>query len=231
MILPLESDLKPVITKKAWKQINNDPEWQDAERIRCADEPWYWLANWVYTIRRDENVEDAEITRFPADEYLRYVFHKIFTEPFLAVDKSRQMRLTLLLMAWSVWHCQFRENEQIVCQSQKRDDAHDELLEQRAYVIWKYQPDWLKPRAILSQCKLKFPPTNGIINGMPLGDKASDQIRSKTPTKTILDEGGFYKGQFEKCLAAALACCKNIKVVSTANTGEWDDFINDKVAA
>lgn len=168
------------------------------------------------------------IERFPADEYLRYVFHKLFTEPLFSSDKSRQMRLSLLTMAYAVWKCQYHEHEEIVCQSKKEQDADNELLEKRAYVIWKYQPSWLRPYARYSYCHLRFSSTDSEIIAIP---KGADQIRSHNPTTTIIDEGGFYEGDFEECRTAALACCKDIKCISTANRGQWDDFINDKMVA
>lgn len=229
LILPLESDLLPVVNRTYWEQINKDLAMQVDERARCSVEPWYWLCNYVYTIRKDENVEGGVLTRFPADEYLQYTFHKFFTEPLFASDKSRQMRLTLLLMSYAVWKCQFRLHEEIICQTKKEEDADRELIKTRAWVIHKYQPSWLKPPAVYSYRKLKFPTTDSIILGIP---KGADQIRSHNPTTVILDEGGFFEGEFEECRTAALACCKDIKCVSTANGGEWEDFVEkDKIVA
>lgn len=232
MILPLDSDLLPIVNLDYWSRINADPSWQVDERARCSEEPWYWLVNYVYTKRKDENVEGGVLERFPPDEYLRYIYHKIFTEPLFAADKSRQMRFSLLVMSWAVWLCQYKEHEQIVCQSQKEKDADRELIKERAWTIWKHQPSWLKPFAKYSFCNLKFESTDSEIVGIPAGDNAGDQIRSKNPTRTILDEGGFYQGKFEECRTAALACCKDIKCISTANAGQWADFVeNDRIVA
>jgi len=228
MILPLDSDLDPVVNRGFWEQVSRDVEMQKDEVAHCKDEPWYWLVNYVYTKRKDENVEGGVLTRFPPDEYLRYFFHKLFTEDFFAADKPRQIRASITVMAWAVFHCQYKQHEQIVCQSKKKEDADTELIRERAYTIWKYQPTWLKPYAEYTCCHFKVPSTDSEIVGIPAGDNAGDQIRSKNPTKTILDEGGFYEGKFNECLAAALACCKNIKVISSANGGQWDEFINEK---
>ena len=78
MILPLDSDLEPVVDRPYWERINADAEMQADEYARCSVEPWYWLVNYVYTIRKDENVEGGVIARFPADEYLRNVFPMLF---------------------------------------------------------------------------------------------------------------------------------------------------------
>ena len=229
MILPLDSDLLPVINRTLWERISKDPSMQADERVRCSQEPWYWLTNFIYTVRRDKNVKGGVLERFPADEYLRYVFHKLFTEPFVAIDKSRQMRMTLLLMAYAVWKCQYNRFEEIICQTKKEEDADRELIKTRAWVIYENQPTWLKPKCFYKYRKMQFPTMNSEILGIP---KGADQIRSHTPTTVILDEGGFFEGEFEECRTAALACCKDVKCISTANGGEWEDFIDkDKIAA
>ncbi len=232
MILPLDSDLKPVIDRSYWEEISASPQMQADERMRCSVEPYYWLVNFVYTIRKDENTEGGVIERFPADEYLQYVFHKLFTEPLFAADKSRQVRLSWILMAWAVWLCQYRMHEQIICQSKERTTADQELIKRRAETIWKYQPSWLKPNAEYISCYLRFPATDSEIIAIAAGDKAGDKIRAFNPTRVILDEGGFYEGKFEECRTTALACCNDIKCVSTANSGQWEDFVeNDDIAA
>ena len=229
MILPLDSDLLPVVNKAYWEKISADTSMQADERARCSVEPWYWITNFVYTVRKDENVEGGVITRFPADEYLQYVFHKLFTEPFFAADKSRQMRLSLLMMGYAVWKCQYNKHEEIICQTKNEDTADTELIKTRADVIYKYQPTWLKPPCETTFRKMWFPTMDSIIRGIP---KGADQIRSHNPTTVILDEGGFFEGDFEECRTAALACCKDIKCISTANGGQWEDFIEkDKIAA
>ena len=225
MIYPIDSNLDPVIFKAEHNALRGDKVWQTAEIGRCMVEPWYWLVNYVWTLQKDENVEGTVVSRFPADEYLRIVFDTMFREPFLAIDKSRQMRMTWLLMAYALWYCQFRDNYEIICQTKKEVVADTELVK-RSFFMAKNQPAWLKPKfgkTDSSFCKLNFPSTKSFIRGIPSG---GDQIRSYNPTTTIIDEAGFLEGEFEECKSAALACCKDIKLVSTANSGEWSEFIN-----
>ena len=168
--------------------------------------------------------------RFPPDEYLRYIFHQCFVEKNLAIDKSRQMRITWLMMAYELWWAQFRENELIVCQTKKKEDADEELIK-KAHIIWRGEPSWMKPALKAgdkSFCRMEFPSINSIILGIPNGE---DQIRSHNPGRVFIDEGGFMEGEFEGNRTAALACAKDIKCVSTANAGDWEDFIHDSIAA
>lgn len=225
MKYPLESNLDPVIFRKEYDAILKDKDWQRTEVQRCMVEPWYWLVNYIWTLQKDENVEGAEVNRFPADEYLQITFDVMFRENFLAIDKSRQMRMTWLLMAYALWYAQFEDNQEIICQTKKEAVADTELVK-RAYFMANNEPVWMRPKfgkLDSSFCKLKFPATKSFIKGIPSG---GDQIRSFNPSITIIDEAGFLEGEFEECKSAALACCKNIKLVSTANSGEWGEFIN-----
>lgn len=225
IINPIDSELGPVIYRAAYDVLLRDKEWQDIELGRCSVEPWYWLVNYVWTLQKDESVEGSVVSRFPADGYLRVVFGMMFDEKFLAIDKSRQMRMTWLLMAYALWYCQFRSNYEVVCQTKKEVVADTELVK-RAYFMACNEPKWMRPRfgkTSSSFCKLKFPLTKSFIRGIPSG---GDQIRSYNPSITIIDEAGFLEGEFEDCKSAALACCKDIKLVSTANSGEWGSFIN-----
>ncbi len=226
MIYPLDSELKPVITGKIFDRIMQDPKMQAVEWTRCKNEPWYWLVNYVFTKRKDENVDGASVERFPADEYLRYVFDMCFREKYLAIDKSRQMRLTWLFMSFGLYWAEFHDNEEVICQTKAEAIADSELVK-RALFMFEQQPVWMR-RGITnnSYCVLGF--DNGsLIRGIPSG---AHKIRAYNPTRGIIDECGFLEGEFEECKNDMLACCKDVKVVSSAMAGEWGDFINSVAA-
>ncbi len=228
MIYPLDSKLEPVIFRRHWDAINKDPDWQRDEGQRCIEEPWYWLINWVYTLRRDQFRPELPpvVERFPAKEYLRYNFDRCFRIAKLVEDKSRQMVMTWLFMAYELWWAQFHIHELIICQTKKEEDANEELVK-RAHFMWKSQPGWMRPKASLTFCKLIFPQLQSQIMGIPSGP---DQIRSHNPSRYLADECAFLE-DFDDCRAAALACCGDIKLVSTANAGQFDDFVHDRRAA
>jgi len=231
MILPMDSKLEPVVDADTLHRIDKDAAWQKDEIIHCAEEPWYWAVNYIYTIRKDEFSIGAkpEIRRFPPMEHLRFTFHRCFTDPFLTVDKSRQLTLTWLFMLYELHIAQFGRHEDIIVQTKKEVDA-DLNLVKRAEFMAKGQRFWMRPRIKSSYCNLKFPDNDSSIRGLPGGSGAGDQIRSANPSRYFLDEGGFVD-EFEDCRTAALACCADIKIVSTANAGEFERFIEDKMEA
>uniref|UniRef100_A0A6M3XGM3 Putative terminase n=1 Tax=viral metagenome TaxID=1070528 RepID=A0A6M3XGM3_9ZZZZ len=222
MIYPLDSDLKPVVTGRMFDKLLEDKRMQKIEYRRCQVEPWYWLVNYVFTKRKDENVEGAEVERFPADPYLRYVFDMCFREPKLAIDKSRQMRLTWIMMAYELFWAQFYPNEEIICQTKAEAIADSELVK-RAVFMFENQPIWMR-QAVLVNSYCTFGLQNkSIIRGIPSG---AHKVRAYNPTRGFIDETGFLEGEFEECKNDMLACCKDVKLVSSAMAGEWGDFVN-----
>lgn len=226
MILPLDTDLRPVITADIWKKYRDDTGFQKDQFDMCRISPWYMLVNFVYTVKRDDQ-NHSTVERFPADEYLRYVLHKCFTEPFLVIDKSRQMRLTWIMMFYLLWNAMYHTNEMIICQTKKKEDVDEELIK-RAHFMYQSLPTWLRIKCVKHFCRLSWDRLNSQILGIPSG---ADQIRSHNPNRVFLDEGGFFEGDFEDCRSAALACASDIKIVSTANAGEFADFVEDRLVA
>lgn len=231
MILPLKSRLLPIIGDDTLAEIDGNSNRQEEERARCFDEPWYWLVNYVYSIKKDEFVLDSKpkVLRFPPLEHLRLIFHKCFVESKLVVDKSRQMTLTWVMMAYYLYRCQFGEFEEVIVQTKKEIDADLNLIKKAEFMA-NSQRTWLKPQIKGAYCKLVFPGTHSSMRGLAGGVGAGDQIRSANPSRGFIDEGGFME-DFEECRTAYLACCNDLKIVSTANSGQFADFIHDRIAA
>lgn len=231
MIYPLDSQLDPWIDEEILLQIDEDPSWQIDEMSRCEEEPWYWAVNYVYTIRKDEftSEDKPEVLRFPPKEHLQYFLHLCFTEPFMAGDKSRQMTFTWCAMLYYTHYALFGEHEEIVVQTKKEVDASS-LVGKAAFMLrglrW-----WMRPHFTFSEGKagkLVVPAKHNVITGLPGGDGAGDQVRSKNPSRYFLDEAGFVD-EFEDCRTNAEACCQDIKIVSTANAGQFSEFIHDRL--
>lgn len=228
MILPLDSELEPWVTRDALLQIESSERARADEVARCAVEPWYWLVNYVYTVQKDEFNKGGKPTpcRFPPREHLRIAFDFCFRESKLVIDKSRQLTFSWLLMAYYTWWCQFHRLEDVVCQTKKQEDV-DALVDRVKFMVESQRP-WMRPKFSKTFCKATFQSTQSKIRGLPGGDGAGDQIRSANPSRYYLDEGAFV-GEFEECRTNAEACCQDIKIVSTAGPGEFDDFIHDRL--
>ncbi len=231
MIYPLESELNPWITLEHLHQIDADVSWQQDEMSRCADEPWYWAVNYVYTIRKDEFTTDdkPEVLRFPPKEHLRYFLHLCFTEAFLAGDKSRQMTLSWAVMLYLSHIALFGEHEEMIVQTKKEVDA-SALVGKAKFMLGGLKP-WMRPDFTWSEGKggkLVIASRQNTIRGLPGGAGAGDQVRSANPSRYLLDEAGFVD-EFEDCRTNAEACCQDIKIISTANAGQFSEFVHDKL--
>lgn len=208
-----------------------------SEVARCCEEPWYWLVNYVWTIRKDEFTAGGvpEPLRFPPKPHLQFVFDRCFRERRLTIDKSRQMTLSWVMMAYCLYWIQFGSHEEVVCQTKKEGDV--EALVERAHFMLTSQRYWLRPEfdyrsgnggriIIKDQSGRKL----NSLQGIPGGAGAGDQIRSKNPSRYFLDEAGFVD-EFEDCRTNAESCCNDIKLVSTANMGDYELFMHDKLVA
>lgn len=228
MILPLESDLYPVVDGKVFDAIAADEEWQADEFARCGEEPWYWIVNYCWTWRPDEARGGLEtlIERVPPKEYLRLAANDWFINPKYILSKSRQLLATWLIMILFLQRCMFSENIKAFCQTKKEEDADVEMI-QRANFVYQNLPGWQQREcpAKYSYCKLIFPQTGSIIRGIPAG---GDQIRSHNPNILASDEFAFQQDA-EESYTAALACCKRIALISSANPGFMRDLVKDKI--
>lgn len=229
MINPLDSNLNPWITRDFLHKIDADTGWQRSEMSRCAEEPWYWAVNYVYTIRKDEftSADKPEVLRFPPKEHLQQFLHLCYTEPFLAGDKSRQMTLSWAAMLYFSHIALFGEHEEMIVQTKKEVDA-SALVGKAAFILGGLRL-WMRPVFTYSEGKggkLVVPARHNSIRGLPGGAGAGDQVRSANPSRYLLDEAGFVD-EMESCRTNAEACCQDIKIISTANAGEFSIFVHD----
>ena len=112
-----------------------------------------------------------------------------------------------------------------------KKEADAEALVWRANFMYESQRTWLKPKSTYRAGKggrLTFPENKSWIIGLPGGTGAGDQLRSKNPSRYFLDEGAFVD-EFEDCRTNSEACCQDIKIVSTANPGEFAALVHDRL--
>lgn len=231
MIYPMDSELYAVVTSDVFRLICKDKSWQRDENARCREEPWYWMVNYVHTLQKDDFVPMAvpQDNLFPPIPYLQVVLDRMLRNLKLCIDKSRQMVMSWLCMAYYTHWALFGSNEQILVQTKKEEDAGN-LVRRCEYILSKL-PVWMRPYPNYSYRqgsggRIQFPHNGSEIRGIPGGSGAADQVRSANPSRYFLDEGGFID-EFAGCRACAEACCVDIKIVSTPNVGPFCDFIQD----
>ncbi len=228
MILPADSKLEPEIFGKEFDGIAKNPELQEYQLAISADDPWYWIVNYCWTWRPDEEAGGLEtiVERVPPKEYLRVIANDWFIYPKYILTKSRQLMATWLMMILLLHRCLFSSNIKAFCQTKKEDDADAEMI-QRARFVYDSLPGWHKKGnpGKYSYCRMNFPATGSLMRGIPAG---GDQIRSHNPNILVSDEFAFQQDA-EESYTAALACCKRITLVSSANPGFLRDLVKDKI--
>lgn len=111
------------------------------ELERCRRSPVYWLENYCWTVdeHRKEDTEQPIFHGEPfidpgtlqpmreldggVDDYLLYCAAQWWNEELFAVPKSRQLRLTHLMVNLHGWLAMMFPGQRIAIQSKKEDDA------------------------------------------------------------------------------------------------------------
>lgn len=164
------------------------------------------------------------------DDYLRYVALVWLQVPLLLVPKSRQLRLSHLMMGLHGWLGQFHEGQRIAVQSKKLEDA-DALLERR----WKamelereYYPHLPWPTARRKRGSIIW--DHGSV--MQACAQGSDVLRSYTFSAILSDEMAFQE-EAEDAYTASIPTIEGggkFTGVSTPNPSYFEQLVFDRLA-
>ena len=180
--------------------LQGNKDLQDLEWDKCANDPYYFLTNWAYTL--DVHDRENPVKPFPEKEYLRILIDIWLKHPLLLVPKSRQMMISWIFTALYGWDTFFHAGRLTFFQSKREDDADD--LIKRTKFVWDHMPRFLKRyykngsfyelrcnpqhNGGHVRCKMQFPDINSEIRGIPEG---GDIIRMHTASGIFADEMAF----------------------------------------
>lgn len=168
------------------------------ETKKCQESLWYFMENYVQTL--DEHDSNSPIKSLPKKEYLKELSNLFLIERLLLIEKSRQMLVTWMGMAYCLWLAMFHQGKRIFVQSKKEQDANN--LIDRIKFIYEHLPDWFKEKYKanpFSYLKLEFGKWNSIIQGIPQG---AEQLRQYTVSLVFSDEMAFQEKSEEAFIAA-----------------------------
>lgn len=120
--------------------------WVELEWRRCAggvDGFLYWCRTYVW-VRSKRDPRGREL--FDLFDYQEEVANDFFSRRFLVVLKARQLGLTTLAMAYSLWLVLFRAGGATVLVISKKQTDADANLDMVAH-MWRFLPDWMRHRA------------------------------------------------------------------------------------
>ena len=216
----------------------------------CRRHPLYYLERYVWTLDEHEMREPAKPLMHgePAvdpltlqlsreldggeDDYLRFIALAWWQEKLLLVPKSRQLRLSHLMINLHGWLCQFNPGQRVAVQSKVFEDA-DALLERR----WKSMqlerrlyPHLPWPEATRKVGFINWP--NG--SQMMAIKQGGDKVRSYTFSAILSDEMAFQE-EAEAAYTAAIPTIEGGDAkytgISTANPGFFQKRVFDKAGA
>lgn len=199
----------------------------DLQFIEYAEHPENFIFSGIVKTQDERDIHNP-VKEFQDKEYLRAATREIFDSEILFIPKSRQLMLTWLLCAYSLWQALFHPHQKIFLQSKKEDDAASLVFNKkwdggRIGFIYDRLPDWLKERVKGTGSFGKIHFNNGsMIWGVPQG---SDIIRSYTASLFVSDEAAF-QPEFESAYTAAKPMAKKIVAITTAGPGYFADIVS-----
>lgn len=184
-------------------------------------------------VLRDSFKKYPAIRPFSVLEYMPPLIRSWVDSQYFALEKSRDMMATWLMIAMSTWDCMFHAGRQHIFQSQ---DAGKSLeLVTRAKIIYENSPNFLKKA--IGGCSFKagggrsgeiyFTDQGSEILGFPQGP---EQIRQYHPSCIFMDEAAFQQeaGAAFAAIKPAIMMGGKAVMISSANRSYFELICRDK---
>ena len=184
------------------------------EYIKCASDPVYFMKKyyWIQHPTRGR----TQFNLYPFQEKVLNLFQD---NSYNIVNKSRQLGISTLVGAYTLWMMLFQKDKNILCIATKQETAKN--LVTKVKFGYENLPSWLKLKAIENN-KLSLKLANG--SQIKAVSAASDSGRSEAVSLLIIDEAAFIDN-IEEIFASAqqtLATGGGCIAISTPyGTGNW----------
>ena len=205
---------------------------------------WKMLPH-IYT--KDSHDKDHPVKPLMGDyaDYMKVVFLYMLACPVLAIPKSRQIRMSWMSCAFSVWYSMTAPYRHVVYQTKKEEDAfaqttqgHKNPGDGRMDFIVQRLPAWLCDPNITSgkgnqvgvltfspreqdQSGVNIPWYGSKINAIPQG---AHQIRQYTPSLIVSDESAFQEEYGPSMIAAKPAVTGGGRLISVSSVDAGSAF-------
>lgn len=214
----------------------------------CRRNPVYWLERYAWTSDEHERVEPkkklihAEPWIDPAtlqpgreldgsvDDYLLYLAAMWWNEDLLAVPKSRQLRVTHLMVNLHGWLAMMYEGQRVAFQSKKFEDADETLqrLDKSFSIMREKNPYHNWPVHRYKKGRILFP-NGSIIMAVAQGPRV---VRQYTFSAIFSDETAF-QDEADDAFTAAIPTIEGggkYTAVSSAEPGFFEQLVKDQMA-
>lgn len=179
-------------------------------------------------------LELDKIRPFPVYEYMVPIIECWQRHPLMAIEKSRDMMLTWLIVALYTWDTIFHKGVQNIFQSE--DATKTRELVRRAWTIYYNQPKWLKSIAPATRAegtnragRMDVLSLQSELIGFPQGE---DKIRMYHPSGIFSDEAAFNPAASATFAAIkpAIAGGGRYTAISSANASWFMQLCQDRTS-
>lgn len=202
------------------------PQLSESVRSKVAD-PLHWLQH--HTQTKDPHWREVGAASpyrpFPDKPYFGPILEVLRREPVVFCAKSRDLMLSWLFVGFFTHDCMTHPGVEVLFQSQTEEKAA-ELIDYAKCLVDRQDEDikaqypLAQPLVSQSRLELNFKSGSRIV-GIPHG---ADKIRSYHPTALLIDEAAFIPDAGQS-YDEAIAACKKIAVLSSANTGWFESVV------
>lgn len=184
------------------------------EFVKCAQDPVYFMKKY-YWIQHPQRGR-IQFNLYPFQEGVLHQFKK---QKYSIVNKSRQLGISTLSSAYSLWLMLFNKDKNILCIATKQETAKNMVT--KVKFAYDNLPSWLQLKAIENN-KLSLKLSNG--SQIKAIGATGDAGRSEAVSLLLLDEAAFIEGideifaSAQQTLATGGQC---IAISTPFGTGNW----------
>ena len=184
------------------------------EFVKCAQDPVYFMKKY-YWIQHPQRGR-IQFNLFPFQEGVLHQFKK---NKYNIVNKSRQLGISTLSSAYSLWLMLFNKDKNVLCIATKQETAKNMVT--KVKFAYDNLPSWLQIKAIENN-KLSLKLSNG--SQIKAIGATGDAGRSEAVSLLLLDEAAFIEGideifaSAQQTLATGGQC---IAISTPFGTGNW----------
>ena len=184
------------------------------EFIKCAKDPVYFMKKY-YTIQHPKRGR-IKFNLYPFQET---VLSHMDNEDYMIINKSRQLGISTLCSAYSLWMMLFQKDKNVLCIATKQETAKNMVTKVR--FAYDNLPQWLRIKTV-EHNKLSLRLANG--SQIKATSASSDAGRSEAVSLLLIDEAAFIDNideifaSAQQTLATGGGC---IALSTPYGTGNW----------
>ena len=184
------------------------------EYIKCAQDPVYFMRKY-YWIQHPQRGR-IQFNLYPFQVGVLNQFQK---NKYSIVNKSRQLGISTLVSAYSLWLMLFQKDKNVLCIATKQETAKNMVT--KVKFAYDNLPSWLQIKAVENN-KLSLKLVNG--SQIKAIGATGDAGRSEAVSLLLLDEAAFIEGideifaSAQQTLATGGQC---IAISTPFGTGNW----------